>query len=255
MSLLVQQATVPRQAEGHYGDAWAAVYDDLYADRDDAVQVVRFVSRYASPATVCEFGIGTGRIALPLVAAGFEVHGIDNSSEMLARLRTKPGAERIHARLGDMTDPREAGRFGCVLIAFSTLYLLADRTLQRRCIAAAARLLEPDGALIVEGFTPDPTRWHGGYSLSVAHWEDAAHSYTIGRIDPASQVIETIRVDRLTDSANELPNRLRYVLPAELDLMAEHAGLGLVDRFADLAGTPIGLGATDHVSVYRRIGN
>ncbi|GAA0723031.1 class I SAM-dependent methyltransferase [Dactylosporangium roseum] len=244
--------TASQQTRGGYGDAWAAVYDDLYAGRDDPDLVVRFVSRYADPATVCEFGIGTGRVALPLAAAGFEVHGIDNSAAMLDRLRAKPGAERIHAALGDITDPPVTGRFGCVLIAFSTLYLLTDQRLQRRCVEAAARLLEPTGALIVEGFIPDPTRWHDGYSLSVTRWEEAARSYSIGRIDPAAQVIETVRVNRQADSLDELPNRLRYVLPAELDLLAEHAGLTLVDRFANLAGAALGPNPTDHASVYRR---
>src|SRR5262249_55648850 len=35
LSSLVPQMTIPRQAGSQYGDAWAATYDDLYADRDD----------------------------------------------------------------------------------------------------------------------------------------------------------------------------------------------------------------------------
>ena len=42
-----------------------------------------------------EFAIGTGRVALPLSAAGVAVHGMDLSPAMLARLVAKPGSERI----------------------------------------------------------------------------------------------------------------------------------------------------------------
>jgi SAM-dependent methyltransferase len=237
---------------GGYGEAWADIYDDLYDDRDDTSTVVEFVMKIADPPTVLELGVGTGRLALPLAAAGLDVVGIDNSAAMLARLQAKPGAERVTTHLGDMTAPPVSGPFGCVLIAFSTLYLLADQDEQGRCLRAAADRLAPGGSLVIEGFIPDPTRWHNGHSLTVERWDSDRATFSVGRIDPAAQTIETLRITHPADGTPAVPNRLRYVLPAELDLLAELAGLRLAGRYAGFDASPLAGGATSHVSVYSR---
>ncbi|GAB7040418.1 MULTISPECIES: class I SAM-dependent DNA methyltransferase [Catenuloplanes] len=235
-----------------YGDRWAEVYDDLYDGRDTIPAVVDFIRRWAQPASVLELGVGTGRLAIPLAAAGMHVVGVDNSEAMLARLRAKPGGDAVDGRLADMTDPPTDRTYGCVLIAFSTLYLLADQNTQRRCIQAAADRLAPGGALIIEGFIPDPDRWHNGHSLHVEQWDSGHVTMNVGRLDAAAQTIDTLRVTQTSDGTQVIPNRLRYLLPAELDLIAEHTGLGLAGRYGDLAGRPIGSQPTSHVSVYTR---
>ncbi|MET7394218.1 class I SAM-dependent methyltransferase [Dactylosporangium sp. NPDC005572] len=235
-----------------YGDGWADIYDTLYDRRDDPDAVAGFIRGWARPPSVLEFGVGTGRLALPLAAAGLRVVGVDNSEAMLGRLAAKPGADRVDARLGDMCDPPTGEAFGCVLIAFSTLYLLPDQAAQRRCVQAAADRLAAGGALVVEGFIPDPSRWNGGHSLHVEEWDPDRMVMTAGRIDPSTQVIETVRFARAGAEVHATPNRLRYVLPGELDLLAEHAGLRLAGRFADLAGRPLPARPTTTVSVYVR---
>ena len=58
-----------------YGEAMAEVYDDWYADISDAdatVAAVVELVRAAGGGPVLELGIGTGRLALPLAAAGLE---------------------------------------------------------------------------------------------------------------------------------------------------------------------------------------
>ncbi|GAB7045030.1 class I SAM-dependent methyltransferase [Catenuloplanes indicus] len=233
-----------------YGQTWATDYDTLYDDRDHIPAVVTFLRRHARPASVLELGVGTGRLALPLAAAGLRVVGVDNSPAMLDRLRAKPGADRVDARLGDMLHPPTAAAFGCVLIAFSTLYLLTDQTDQRACITAAAARLAPGGSLIVEGFIPDPDRWHHGHSLHVDQWDPERPTMSVGRLDTTAQTIETLRITHTDGQPRVVANRLRYVLPAELDLLAEAAGLALTGRYRDLTGHPFDPGAHTHVSVY-----
>ena len=57
-----------------------------------------------------ELAIGTGRIALPLAARGVEVHGIDLSRAMVARLRAKPGGDAIPVAIGDFATTRWTAR-------------------------------------------------------------------------------------------------------------------------------------------------
>src|SRR5918911_1450090 len=95
-SLAVARASVPslrsvtpvREATGvlepsAYGDAFADVYDDWYAGISDLEGTVDTVRRLAGGGPVLEIGVGTGRLAVPLVEAGVEVHGVDASEAMV----------------------------------------------------------------------------------------------------------------------------------------------------------------------------
>ncbi len=75
----------------NYGDNWAHVYDELFQTRDDLTVVSDTLASLAGDGPVLEFGIGTGRLALPLAERGLKVYGIDNSEKMLRRMRAKPG--------------------------------------------------------------------------------------------------------------------------------------------------------------------
>ena len=55
--------------------------------------VVELLAGFAGQGRALEFGIGTGRIALPLAERGVPIAGIDNSEAMVARLRAKRGGE------------------------------------------------------------------------------------------------------------------------------------------------------------------
>jgi len=96
--------------ENHFGEDVAERYDESAADMFDPVVLdpaVEFLAALAGNGAALELGIGTGRIALPLSERGVRVHGIDLSKAMVAKLREKPGAERIGATIGDFaTTPR-----------------------------------------------------------------------------------------------------------------------------------------------------
>ena len=103
--------------EGYFGERVAATYDEHSAGMFDPAVVgpaVEMLAELAGDGAALEFAIGTGRIALPLAERGVRVAGIDNSEAMLARLREKPGAERVEARVGDMAKTRVDGEFSLV---------------------------------------------------------------------------------------------------------------------------------------------
>ena len=134
--------------EGYFGERVAAAYDEDSASMFDPAVVAPAVERLAQLAgdgRALEFAIGTGRIALPLAERGVRVAGIDNSDAMLARLREKPGAERIEAMVGDMAATRVNGEFSLVYLVFNTIFNLDHpgrpggvlcRTPRRICTAA-----------------------------------------------------------------------------------------------------------------------
>jgi SAM-dependent methyltransferase len=123
--------------------------------------VVEDVSFYIEEATrsegpVLELGVGTGRVAIPVAAAGIRVVGIDLSAGMLAvaRERAELAGVDVDLRQGDMRDPPVEGRFPLVLIPFrSLLHMETDRD-RRTALRAVAKHLTPTGRLIFDVFAP-----------------------------------------------------------------------------------------------------
>ena len=76
--------------------------------------------------------------------------GIDSSEAMLARLRAKPGAERIEAVAGDMTTTRVDGEFALVYLVFNTIGNLTTQDAQVACFENAAAHLGPGGRFVIE---------------------------------------------------------------------------------------------------------
>jgi 2-polyprenyl-3-methyl-5-hydroxy-6-metoxy-1,4-benzoquinol methylase len=88
--------TADETQEGFFGERAASVYDESAAEMFDPAVVgpaVQFLADLAGQGRALEFGIGTGRIALPLAELGVRVSGIDSSDAMVARSRAKPGNE------------------------------------------------------------------------------------------------------------------------------------------------------------------
>src|SRR5690349_12821786 len=108
--------------EDHFGEDVAAAYDDHVEHGEMAVEpVVDFLAARAHGGRVLELGIGTGRIALPLAARGIDVHGIDLSEAMVAKLREKPGGDGIPVTIGDFATTKVAGRFTLAYLVYNTI--------------------------------------------------------------------------------------------------------------------------------------
>ncbi|HET9847678.1 MAG TPA: class I SAM-dependent methyltransferase [Candidatus Dormibacteraeota bacterium] len=103
-------------------------------------------------------GIGTGRLAVPLHAAGIDLVGVDSHPGMLARLRERlPEVRTIQSRIETL----ELGqRFELVIAPANILYLVAG-------LRAAARHLEAKGALAIELANPHWFRAGGGDRVRV----------------------------------------------------------------------------------------
>src|ERR1044071_8454807 len=88
--------------ESTYGNRIADVYDDWHPAAHP--EMIAALKDLAGSGPVLELGIGSGRVALPLAAQGLEVHGIDASEAMVARLRAKAGAEAITVTIGNFAE-------------------------------------------------------------------------------------------------------------------------------------------------------
>ncbi|HEX6498980.1 MAG TPA: class I SAM-dependent methyltransferase [Micromonosporaceae bacterium] len=238
-----------------YGDLFADLYDEMVADSmvaGNASAAADFLAALAPRGRALELGIGTGRVALPLAARGVEVHGIDASEKMVARLRDKPGGADLRVDVGDFADVDAPGSFDLVYVVFNTLFALPSQDEQVRCLANAAARLRPGGRFVVEAFVPDVTRYDRGQRVQAVRVDAGQVRLDVSRHDPLNQTITVQNVLIGADGIRLLPVFLRYAWPAELDVMARLAGLRLVDRFSGWHREPFTAASGAHISVYAR---
>lgn len=251
---------------GTYGEAFADVYDDWYSDVTDTAACVAAVAGLAGGGPVLEMGAGTGRLALPLAAAGVDVSALDASRAMLAALAAKPGAERVRSVLGDMVHPplRPGAGFAVVLCAFNSLFNLPDVSDQRLCLQAAASLLAPAGRLIIETSLPGAGHEPAGViagetgdyqvdGVDVRAIEADRVVLSAWQHDPVTQNIRGQMVDISAGGIRLRPWQLHYRTTAQLDAAARDAGLELLERWADWGGGTFDpILSTEQIAVYGR---
>jgi Methyltransferase domain len=237
----------------HFGERVAARYDESAAEQfDPAVvdPVVDFLAALAGDGAALELGIGTGRIALPLADRGVPVHGIDLSEAMVARLRAKPGAGQIGVTIGDFATTKVPGTFSLAYVVFNTIGNLTTQAAQVACFRNVAAHLEPSGYFVVEIGIPELQRLPPGETMRVFHASET--HWGIDEYDIANQGLMSHHF-ALVDGRFELISMpFRYVWPAELDLMAQLAGMELSERWSGWKREPFTSDSAKHVSVWER---
>jgi SAM-dependent methyltransferase len=233
-----------------YGDRIAEVYDDWYVEQPDPSAMVAVLAELAGEGPVLELGIGTGRVALPLAERGLAIHGIDASTAMVARLRAKPDGDAIPVTIGDFADVGVDGTFSLIFVVFNTFFALLSQEDQVRCFRNVADHLAEGAVFVVEAFVPDLTRFTRGQSVSAECAGADRLMLSVSDHDPVRQRIASQHLVISDDSIRPYPVRIRYAWPAELDLMAQSAGLRLRERWAGWDRQPFGVSSPQHVSVY-----
>ena len=240
-------------AEDHFGESVAARFDERYAHQADpavVAPIVDLLEELAAGGAALELGIGTGRIALPLAARGVPVHGIDLSEAMLARLRAKPGAERIGVTVGDFATATVKGTFTVSYVVANTIMNLTTQDEQVACFENVSAHLEPGGYFVIEVLVPRLRRLPPGerfqpFAVSPTHL--GFDEYDVARQGLISHHywIEDGGIEILSPP-------FRYVWPSELDLMARLAGMSLRERWAGWAREPFTSESEKHVSVWEK---
>ncbi len=240
-------------AEDHFGESVAARFDERYAHQADTAVVgpiVDLLVELAAGGAALELGIGTGRIALPLAARGVPVYGIELSEAMLARLRAKPGAERISVTVGDFATATVGATFTVAYVVANTIMNLTTQDEQVACFENVSTHLEPGGCFVIEVLVPHLRRLPPGerfqpFAVSPTH-------LGFDEYDVARQGLISHHYWIEEGGIEVLSPPFRYVWPSELDLMARLAGMSLRGRWAGWAQEPFTSESEKHVSVWEK---
>jgi SAM-dependent methyltransferase len=180
-------------------DAIAPIYDAWSRSvREDVDFYVDEAKRSGGP--VVELGVGTGRIAVPIAAAGVEVVGIDSSEGMLAVARQAAAdagvSDRLHLRAGDLRQPPVQGPVPLVICPFRSLLHLHDDGERIGTLTAVRELLHPGGRFVFDVFTPaqdDIEETHGRWLerepgiFERADWDTATRTLTLSVKGPGGR--------------------------------------------------------------------
>lgn len=236
----------------YFDEKAASTYDsDVDAFNPETINpVVDFLAELASDGTALEFGIGTGRIALPLAIKGIEVYGIDISNAMLAKLAEKEGGDKIIVTQGDFATASFEKTFSLVYLIFNTIMNLTTQEEQVRCFQNAALHLNPGGCFVIEVMVPALQQIPHGetnhvFDLSENHWG-------IDTYDVVSQSVVSHHVKVCNQNVELSSIPFRYVFPSELDLMARIANLKLKARWGGWKKEPFTNTSRYHISVWEK---
>ena len=240
--------------DGYFDEPVAARYDESAAETFDPAVVdpiVDLLAELAGDGSALELGIGTGRIALPLALRGVPVHGIELSNAMAARLRAKPGGDNIGITIGDFATTTVDGTFAVAYLVFNTIMNLTTQEAQVACFRNVSAHLEPGGCFVIETAVTELQRLPPGETVRAFHVSDTKwgfDEYDVARQGLTSHHFELVdgRVER-----QSIP--FRYVRAAELDLMAELAGLKLRDRWGGWQREPFTSESDQHVSIWEKL--
>lgn len=236
-----------------YGESIADIYDDLYSGV--SAETLDVLVEMAGGGRALELGIGTGRVALPLIQRGVEVHGIDASPAMVERMRRKPRGADVPVVTGDFADAGTLvrGPFTLAFATFNTFFALLTQEQQLACFAGVAKVLGPRGRFVLEVFVPDVTRFASAQPAFVGGFDDTSVILDVSRHDAARQRVST-RAVRITEQGTRIvPIEIRYAWPSELDLMARLAGMRLLHRWAGWRREPFTSASGAQVAVYEKV--
>ncbi|MGH3147407.1 MAG: class I SAM-dependent methyltransferase, partial [Rubrobacter sp.] len=205
---------------------------------------------------------GTGRLAVPLAAAGHDVTAVELSGEMVERGKRKSKA--VEWVVGDMRTAEPGRRFGLAVCGFNSFLCLLDVDDTLVFLRNARDLLSPGGLLGVEvsAFSPeelvDPP---GGPELRHDFTRDLPDGRldrsSVSRYDAASQLMHMrLFYDRYNVSGALQGRRahdltIRIVGRDELLLMLRLSGFELEAFYGRFEGEPF-TAASDHLIALAR---
>jgi SAM-dependent methyltransferase len=235
-------------------DEWIAqryelLWPELF-DEDAVGATVAILRELAGSSPALEFGVGTGRIAVPLSRAGVRVHGIELSPAMAAGLRGRPGGSAVEVTVGDFATARVGADFGLVYLLRNTITNLTTQDAQVDAFRNAAAHLRPGGYFLIENYVPALRLLPPGQASRVFTATDTHLGYET--YDVAEQLAESHHYWCIDGAVRTFSSTHRYAWPSELDLMAAIAGMTRRARWGGWHREPFTEHSSGHVTIWQR---
>jgi len=220
--------------------AHAAFYGMLHGERRSDLPF--YLEATEGCARVLEYGVGRGRVALPMARRGQHVLGVDDSPAMLAALDQRLAREppevraRLRTREGDARSIHLGERFDAVTCPFNGIAHHHDHAQLTAFFARVREHLLPHGRLVLDVAVPSPALL-AGTTTDVPWFRDpvdgrVCRSSEHFEYDPIRQVLTVTITKRPMEGADDpvtMTLRMRQLFPAETRLLLRHHGFTLLE--------------------------
>jgi SAM-dependent methyltransferase len=237
-------------ATEHYADP--LYYTKTYGDRTHDVDYYVKVARRAK-GPVLEYGVGNGRVALPIARAGVHITGIDLSRPMLdsfeAQLATAPKQLRSRVTLhhGDMRELALEERFPLVIAPFNCMLHLYERRDMEAFLARVRAHLAPGGRFVFDFSVPhgedlsrDPEKSYGAPRIRHPTTGELTRYAERFEYDRLRQLL-LIRMDFMPEGKSKawtVPLTHRQYFPREMEALLHYNGFTEIFFTADFTDEP-----------------
>lgn len=241
----------------------ATLYDHEFATR------VHEIGFYLNRARNCggpvlELACGTGRLTLPIAAAGIPIVGVDVSPTMIARAREKASTAGLDVEW-HVADIRlmDLGRsFGLMFIATNALQHLHDSDSLLAFFRRARAHLSAEGQLIIDVFNPDIETLTRTLAEQYPHKTFVAPDGGTVQVEAASEYLRdtqtlhfTLTYRRGGTVLRSKDVHMRCFFPEELVSLCRWGGFEVIDRFGDYDETPFRARSPQQILVCRASGD
>ncbi|MCQ4200985.1 class I SAM-dependent methyltransferase [Streptomyces coelicoflavus] len=219
-----------KKREGHQGTGPGAITPDgcaveLYSRLPAGAEPDIIAAAVPEGARILELGSGVGRMTHPLLERGFTVTAVDESAEMLERVR---GARTVCSPIEDL-DLGE--RFDVVMLA-SFLVHAGDVEVRRGLLRTCARHVTDDGCVLIQREGAD---YHS--NLPRERVDPSGFTVRILSADPVGDGVNSVRAEyEFPDAVWTQTFRARPLTREQFEEALGEAGLA-VDRYLTDDGT------------------
>ncbi len=232
-------------------DSCAAFYDLEYGHKNNDLDFYLDVAEDIGD-PVLEIGVGTGRVAIDLATNGFNVVGIDNSSEMLKVAEKNIDAldneikSRIELHCADMRDFSLDQQFPLVIMPFRAFLHNLTIEEQLTTLENIKKHLTKDGVLAFDVFVPlygvmSQQVWHDKVEPDELADAESGISIEIKVEHNAADQLLTIQNNYVHDKENSSRSaimRYRYIFRYEMEALLRCAGYKVMDVFGGFDNEP-----------------
>lgn len=224
-------------------------YDALFPGPDNLPFYQRQIGAYGGP--VLELACGTGRLTVPLAAAGADITGIDRSRSMLEAARNRSARDQVEASFqeGDIRDYHLGREFRLIFISTNSFSHLLEHEEIESCLRCTRDHLAEEGRFVIDIFTPSVRMLarERNEVYTVGEYDDPDGK---GRIvvtetrsyDVATQVNHSLwrYTNRDTQENWEIPFSLRMFYPQEINALLRYNGFAIENKFGWYDESPYG---------------
>lgn len=243
--------------QSYFDGQYLLEYEPLFSLVRDRQEVARLIDVLGLPSgsRILDVPCGQGRHAHLFAETGFDVDGLDYSTDLLARARKRGTGPHLRYTRGDMRamPARWTGRFDAVVNLFTSFGFFANPADDAVVIREFARVLKPGGTLV----------WHGGNRDGVMarfldrDWwqtEDGTLVAQERSFDALSGFLTVRSVWSGPAGRGEREHRIRLYTPTRLAELCASAGLIVEEAFDGFSERPLARHSSEMLLVARKSG-